>query len=158
MRRSNGERRGSSIRWTRELARRLAGESGSAAIEFLGAGVLLLIPIAYGAITLAQIEQAVFATELGARNAARVLVADRPDAEALAEAHLHYALSDAGFSPDDAEIELACAPNPDCSAPGGTLTVTVRVEVPLPLVPGASEWLAIPVDSSATFPRSDQGR
>ena len=137
---------------------RLADDTGSAAIEFLGAGVLLLVPIAYGAVTVAQIEQAVYASELGARNAARVLVGDRPFAEAFAERHLEYALADAGFSPEHATITVSCAPNPDCATPGGTLTVTVRIDVPVPLLPGASEWLTIPVESSATFPRTDRGR
>ena len=140
----------------RRLSRRLADDAGSAAIEFLGAGVLLLVPIAYGGVTLAHVEQAMLATELGARNAARVLVSTAPAREALAEAHIAYALQDAGFAPESAHVAIACSPNPNpnCDTAGGHLTVSVRVDVPLPLIPGASNWLSVPVESDASFPRS----
>lgn len=135
------------------LARILGDARGSAALEFLGLGVLLLVPLAYGALALAQLEQALLATELAARNGARVLVAGGDDAERLAAEHLHWALADQGIDPAGAAVDVRCAPTPDCAVTGDTLTMTVRVEVPLPFVPGAAEWLVVPVESSATFPR-----
>ena len=129
---------------------------GSAALEFLGLGLLLLVPLAYGAIALAQLEQALLATELAARNSARVLVAG-DDTAHLAEQHLHWALADHGIDPAGATVDVHCAPTPDCAVAGDTLTVTVRIEVPLPFVPGAAEWLAVPVESSATFVRDRYG-
>lgn len=138
---------------TRMLSARFRAERGSASLEFLGLGVVLLIPIAYGTVALVQLEQARLATDLGARNGARVLVTGSDAAAALAEQHIALALHDHGIDPAAARIEIRCAPNPDCAVAGDTLTVTVRTEVPLPFVPGAAEWLTIPVESSATYPR-----
>lgn len=140
----------------RLLARAAADARGSAALEFLGLGVLLLVPLAYGAIALGQLEQALLATELAARNGARVL-ADDPDGTALAEEHVHWALADHGIDPGTAAVDVRCAPAPDCAIAGDTLTVTVRVEVALPFIPGAAEWLTVPVESAATFPRERIG-
>ena len=141
------------LRLPRLLRRLREDAAGSASLEFLGLGVLLLVPLAYGALALAQLEQALLATELAARNGARVLVAGGDDASLLAEQHLHWALADHGIDPAGAVVGIRCAPTPDCAVAGDTLTMTVRVEVPLPFVPGAAEWLVVPVESSATFPR-----
>lgn len=138
--------------WMR-LRERAVSDAGSASLEFLGLGVLLLVPIAYGAITLVHIEQATLATELAARNSARILSSDPADSRSLADQHTRLALTDLGIDPDDATVTIACAPHPDCAAAeDATLTVTVTTPVPLPGVPYAETWLSIPVSSSATFP------
>lgn len=137
----------------RRYSRWLRREDGSASLEFLGIGILLLIPIAYGMLTLIQLEQAMFAVELAARNGARSLVADAQPAlqGSLAAEHIAWALQDHGLDPNAVNIAMTCAPNPDCAVLGETLTLTVGVDVTLPFLPGGS--LEIPVESSATFPR-----
>jgi hypothetical protein len=131
----------------------LRRDRGSASLEFLGVGVLLLVPIAYGALTLAQVEQALLGAELGARNAARVLAAEGEASMPLATEHIKLALSNHGLTADAAEVEVRCAPTPDCSVAGETLTVTVRYELDLPLLPGTSDWLSIPITATSTFPQ-----
>ncbi|WP_140400574.1 pilus assembly protein [Gulosibacter sp. 10] len=151
------------IAWRiRRAALRLSGAlsdtRGSATLEFLGIGVLLLVPIAYGMLTLAQLEQAMLATETAARNGARTLVSQavpQPDDPGTAQ-QIAWALHDQGIDPEAAEITMRCSPNPDCAVHGDALTLTVRVEVVLPLLPGES-GLALPVEASATFPREPFG-
>lgn len=133
---------------------RLRSEDGSASLEFLGVGILLLIPIAYGMLALMQLEQALFAAELAARNGARSLVAQAQPSlqDSLAAEHIAWALHDHGLDPNTADVSMTCSPNPDCAVLGETLTLTVAVEVPLPFLPGGA--LDIPVESTATFPRA----
>lgn len=140
-------------RLLRSLGRRLRDDRGSASLEFLGLGVLLLVPVAYGALTLGQVEQAVLGSELGARNAARVVAADGTQRLALAEQHVALALGNHGLDPEAASVEVRCAPTPDCAVAGETVTVTVRYELGLPLLAGTSGWLSIPIESSSTFPQ-----
>jgi len=53
---------------------RAADDAGSASIEFLTAGMLLLVPIVYLVILVAAVQSAALATEGAARQAARVFV------------------------------------------------------------------------------------
>lgn len=134
---------------------RAGRERGSAIIEFLGVGILLLVPIAYGMLALVSVESAMLAAELAARNAARSLVADGypDDGAALAEAQIRAAFLDQGHDPGRATVEIVCAPNPDCAVPGAELRVTIRYRVAPPFLPGGEGILAVPLEASATFPR-----
>lgn len=79
-----------------------ADDAGSAIVEFVTAGVLLLIPTVYLVVAMARIQAGVFATEGGARSAARTLSAADTEAEGRAAAAriVGYALSDQGFDDD----------------------------------------------------------
>lgn len=110
------------------------GDEGSAAVEFLAVGVLLLVPIAYLVLTLGRVQAAAFAAESGAREASRVL-ATTPRGEGPAEAAVALALGDQGFAPAPGALALECAADP-CRSPGAEVAATVRIEVDLPLVPG----------------------
>lgn len=144
----------------RTIRRILARERGSASIEFLGLGVVLLCPIAYGMVLLTSLEQSMLATELAARNSARVLSADFESAEAhaLAQLHIEGALANHGLDPQAAAIHIECAPDPNCHVLGSELTVTVRITQSLPYLPFGDALGQIPVESSATFPRSAQSK
>lgn len=113
-------------------------DSGSAVVEFVTVGVLLLVPTLYLVVALGRVQAAVFATEAASRGAVRAITSADTEAEgrAAARAVVGYALSDQGFtdSPDSA-TSLTC-PSSGCLTPGGTVTVTVEVVVPLPGVPG----------------------
>ncbi|MCA1943576.1 MAG: pilus assembly protein, partial [Yonghaparkia sp.] len=50
------------------------GDRGSASLEFLVAGLLMLVPLVYLILTLGTIQSAALATEGAARQAARVFV------------------------------------------------------------------------------------
>ena len=134
---------------------RTAGpEDGSAALEFLVGSVLLLVPLVYLVLSLAALQSAAFATEGAARGAA-LLVAragDDPASAGWVDQAIGTALADFGVPSAGASVAVACRPEPGCD-PDGEVTVTVRVDVPLPLLPDAVP-AAVPVEGSATLPIS----
>lgn len=142
---------------------RLADESGTASLEFLTVGVLLLVPLVYLVLALGQIQHAVLGIEGGARHAARVLAhADaHEEGTAAADRAMLVALTDAGLEPSEVEVAIACAPDPsECTTPRGTVTVRVDARVPLPLAPPVLELdarLGVPVSAQAMQPVSAFG-
>lgn len=126
-------------------------ERGSAMVEFIGAAVLLLVPLVYLVVTLAQVQAGTFAVEGAAREAARAVVTAQSSAEggARAQAAVRIALADQGFDDGDG-LRLECSHDP-CLTPGGTVATQVRLAVPLPFVPEAlRSWvpLGIPVEAT----------
>lgn len=142
---------------------RLADESGSASLEFLTVGVLLLVPLVYLVLALGQIQHAVLGVEGAARHAARVIAqADEHDAGlAAAERAVRVASTDAGLDADAVSVSVSCAPDPDaCGTPRGTVTVQVSATVPLPLSPPVLDLdagLGVPVAAQAMQPVSAFG-
>src|SRR6478672_11481802 len=107
--------------------RGLRSDEGSASIEFLAAGLLLLVPIIYLVILVATVQSAALATEGAARQAARVF-AQAPSVEAGEEAvarALQLALDDHGVRAETS-IAITCRPDPaDCLARRSWVTVTI---------------------------------
>ncbi|HWH25292.1 MAG TPA: hypothetical protein VNT53_01430 [Pseudolysinimonas sp.] len=137
--------------WTRP-----AHDRGSASLEFLTVGLLLLLPTVYLVLALSAAQGAFLAADGAARQAARVYVQSESAAsadEAVADA-VEVALADYGIDPGSADIRIDCAPNPAvCLTRRATVTVTVGVTVALPLIPpavGADVPASIPVQASAT--------
>ena len=134
---------------------RAGAERGSATIEFVIAGLLMLVPLVYLILVLSAVQAAAFATEGSARQAARAYVRSDSPAEAAAavDRAVRIGLADYGLDAAAAEIAVACAPEPArCLTRRGTVAVTVRVSVPLPLLPAAVETttpLAVPVEGRA---------
>lgn len=131
------------------------GEEGSAALEFIIAGLVLLVPIAYLVIALGQIQGQSLGVAAGARVVART-VATAPDAAEArdrADRVLRSIAAEYGIDPGAMEVELACTPaGGACPRAGATVTVTVSTAVPLPLAPpvlGGSPP-SVPVTASAT--------
>lgn len=138
------------------LRRRLWADDGSASLEFITAGILLLVPLVYLVSALSVLQGAAFAAEGAARQAARVFV-QSPTVEqgaASAEQAAAIAFSDFGISAGVAPLEYSCQPVPDaCLTRAGHVTVTVRVSVPLPLLPaflGGENSGGIPFVATAT--------
>jgi len=122
-------------RW---VAVRVGGaDRGSAVVEFVALGVLLLVPVVYLVLCVARLQAAAFAAEGAAREAARVVAAPGPegDARADAEAVVALALADQGFDVSEGRLDTWCSTDP-CSAPESLVRCTVTVEVVLPGVPG----------------------
>ena len=77
--------------WRSRAARRIAGDEGSAIIEFCVLAVLMLVPVVYLVLTLGRLQGAAFAAQGAAREAARAFVTagdegaatERADAAAL---------------------------------------------------------------------------
>ncbi len=138
------------------VKRSATDESGSASLEFLTAGLLLLLPTVYLVVTLGQLEAAAFAVEGAARHAARVYVEapSRSAAAARAKDVVSVALADYGLDPTSASMKVTCAPRPSqCFTRHGFVTVTVTTRVTLPLVPPILDLrvpLALPFTATAT--------
>ena len=64
----------------------IEAEDGSASLEFITAGMLLLLPLVYLVLTMAAIQAGAFAVEGAARQAARVYVQSGTVGEANAAA------------------------------------------------------------------------
>lgn len=132
---------------------RCTDERGSASLEFLTIGFLLLVPLVYLVLAVSAIQSGALAVEGAARHAARVAVdaADRLEADAAAERAVSVALSDYGIDADAASITLSC--DPVCLQPGSRLHVQVTASVRLPLVPDVlvlDRLAEVAVEASAT--------
>jgi hypothetical protein len=113
-------------------------ERGSATIEFIAVGLLLLVPLVYGVITLGRIQAATFAADGSAREAARAFVTatDEDDGRRRAAIAVRLGLRDAGFAERDGTVEVSCETPTACLAPGSQVRFRVEVRVALPGVPG----------------------
>lgn len=107
-------------------------DEGSATVEFLAVGVLLLVPLVYLVLTLGRVQAATFAAGSGASEAARLVAAGAPPADA--EAAVALAVTDQALPARTAGLAVACAADP-CRTPEAEVAATVRIDVPLPLVP-----------------------
>lgn len=130
------------------------GERGSASLEFLTVGMLLLVPLVYLVLALAAIQGGALAVEGAARQAARVAVqaGDRASAEAAVERAVRVALADYGLDAGETSVTLDCQAA-DCEAPGSRIRVSVRANVGLPLVPevlSLDRIGTVPLEASAT--------
>lgn len=135
---------------------RRCGEAGSASIEFMVAGVLLLIPLVYLALTLDAVQSAQLAVAGAARQASRVIVQAPSEAAAQADADRAVAitLADYGVDPSTVAVRVECRPVAGrCLTRRGFVTVTVAARVALPLVPPAVAVAlpaSVPVSAEAT--------
>lgn len=144
-----------SRRWADRVAR-TAGDAGSASVEFLTVGMLMLVPTVYLVLTLAAVQSAAFAVEGAARQASRVFVqSETPGAARSAAATaIAVTLADYGLEAGDAEVRIGCRPDPsDCLTRRGYVTVTISTVVPLPLLPpvlGVDAPPGVPVTATST--------
>lgn len=128
-------------------------ERGSAAIEFVFLAVMMLVPLVYLVLVLAQVQAGSLAAEGAARQAARswVLQHDVVSADRTAAANARLATSDFGFDAEAMSWTRTCSGA--CLAPGTRVSISVEVRVPLPLVPAALTFgtpLSISMQSTAT--------
>ncbi len=145
-------------RWRRWIASGPAGERGSASLEFITVGLILLLPLVYLVLTVAAIQSAAFAVEGAARQAVRVYVQSGSASEAAARAEraIRFALSDAGLDALEPRVAVNCSPHPaDCLRRLGTVTISVGVTVPMPLVPPVLQ-LDVPVGVSLQATATEQ--
>ena len=112
-------------------------DSGSAVVEFVGASLLLLVPLVYLILTLAQLQAAVFASESAAREAGRLVVRAETLDEGLgrAQAAVELAFADQGIAVSGADTLTVTCDEQRCLTPGGLVRLEVRATVVLPGVP-----------------------
>lgn len=138
------------------LRRVAKAEHGSASLEFITAGMLLLVPMVYLVLTLSALQAGSFAVEGAARQAARVFVEADDIATAVGQSRraVEFALADHGLADGDATVDISCTPQPDaCLTRQGIVTVTVGASVALPLVPpglAVDIPLSVPLQAAAS--------
>lgn len=130
---SFGARDGQAIR-----PARLRDEAGSALVEFVWLGLVLLVPLVWILLSLFEIQRGSFAVTSAARAAGRAysLAPDQAAARERAVSAARLALDDQGGSTMPLVVEVECTGGPgNCLAPSTTVTVTVRSGVRLPFLP-----------------------
>jgi hypothetical protein len=135
-------------------ARWLTQERGSASLEFLTVGIILLVPLVYLVLALAAIQAGALGAEGAARQAARVAViaTDGSGSDAAVDRAVRVALADYGIDAAAASVTVVCD-RADCLEPGARVSVSVLARIELPLVPDFLALTAIgsvPIEASAT--------
>lgn len=131
---------------------------GSAALEFIVVGLILLVPIVYLVVALGSIQSQALGVETGARQLART-IATSPDAvtaNARGARVLDAIADEYGLDASAVRVSIRCLDEDGivltgaCPEPGALLSVTVTTEVPLPLVPpilGLDRYARVPVEA-----------
>lgn len=132
-----------------------AGERGSASLEFLVAGLLLLVPLVYLVLTVSSVQAASLGVEGAARQASRVFVQAEsvPEARAAAARAVAVTLADYGLDAADAAVAIRCEHPSACLTRRSTVTVTIATTVPLPLSPPVFDLdlpVGVRIESSST--------
>lgn len=133
---------------------RLWSDEGSASLELVTAGFVLLLPLVYLVLVMSAVQGGALAVEGAARQAARVFVqaSDAASAEQGAIRAVEFALADHGIDPTTATISIECS-RPGCLVRREFVTVTVGLSVPLPFAPtvlGGGFALSVPLEATAT--------
>lgn len=130
-------------------------DRGSAALEFILVGLVLLVPLVYLVVALGLIQGQSLGAEAGARHVARAVATatDASSAQQRADAVISAVVEEYGIDPDAIEVGMSCRPaGASCPEPGATLVVTVASRVALPLVPavlGLDQIASIPIEATA---------
>ena len=126
------------LRWLGlHLRRQLQGtESGRAIVEFVFLGTLLLVPLVYLIMTLAQVQAAAYGATAAAREAGRAFTTAATEVQGMprARAAAQVAFMDFGFTDQDASVVIVCDGSP-CLRPVARVTATSTIQVRLPFVP-----------------------
>lgn len=130
-------------------------DAGSASLEFILVGLLLLVPFVYLVVALGTIQGQALGAEAGARHAARAIstASDAHDARARAEVIVRSVVDEYGIDRESVDIDISCgSASASCPDAGETIVVTLRTRVRLPLIPsvlGLDRVASIPLEASA---------
>jgi Flp pilus assembly protein TadG len=128
-------------------------ERGSAALEFIMVGLLLLVPLVYLIVALGMIQGESLGAEAAARHIARAVSTATDTEEARERADAVLAAVSEEYGLEDVALSISCTPaGATCPRAGATLHVDVRLVVTLPLVPPVLDLdrvAAIPIEASA---------
>lgn len=131
----------------------LSDEAGSASLEFLTVGLILLVPLVYLIVALGSIQSHALGVETAARQLART-IASAPDtatADARAQRVVDAIVAEYGIDPSALDVSVRCTTPGRCPAAGAMLSVTVTADVTLPLVPpvlGLDHAARVPVTAT----------
>lgn len=133
------------------------GERGSASLEFIAVGVILLVPLAYLILVLGTVQDQLLGVESAARHTARVVSTSGGAAEADARAArvVDAAIDEYRMDAASVATSVRCVPAAaTCPSAGATVVVTVSAEVSLPFMPavfGLERFTRIPVEASSAY-------
>ncbi|MBS44163.1 MAG: hypothetical protein CMH83_13560 [Nocardioides sp.] len=142
---------------TRFLARSRE-ERGSALVEVVWVGILLLVPLMWVVLTAFDVQKGAFGTSTAARSAARAfaLAPDDASGRRAAREAARTALDDQGLPDAPVRVDVTCeTPVPgNCHAGTAVITVTVDSDVAVPFLPEVLDGgrAHVGVDSSHTVP------
>ncbi len=132
-------------------------DSGSAVVELVWLGILLLVPILWIVLTVFEVQKGAFAASAAARSAGRAYALAPTDAEGerRARAVAEQALADQGLDDAPLSVTVTCTPYPhDCHSGTSVITVRIATRVGLPLMPDAlgGDRPSFALDASHTVP------
>lgn len=132
-------------------------ERGSAVVELVWLGILLLIPLVYVLLSVFRVQAGSFAADTAARSAARAyaLAPDDASGQRAADAAVQLAFADQGLEEIPVRVRVTCQPYPDqCHAGTSVITVRITSQVGLPLAPAVfgGDRPSVRVEASHTVP------
>jgi hypothetical protein len=132
-------------------------DSGSAVVELVWLGILLLVPILWIVLSVFEVQKGAFATSAAARSAGRAYALAPTDAEGerRARAVARQALADQGLGAAPLQVTVSCTPYPrDCHRGTSVITVRVATRIDLPLLPDAlgGDKPSFALDATHTVP------
>ena len=136
---------------------RRGDERGSAMVELVWLGVLLLVPILWIVMSVMEVQRGAFGVSAAARSAGRAFALAPTDAEGRqrAEAAARQALADQGLEDAPLTITVTCAPYPsNCHSGTSVITVEIASRIDLPLMPDVlgGDRPSFALDASHTVP------
>ncbi|WP_341580076.1 TadE family protein [Microbacterium schleiferi] len=151
------------LRWSRSIADRLRSrltrmleeERGSASLEFLTVGLLMLVPLIYVVVALGQIQHQALGAEAAARHVARAisLSSDATSASSSASEVLSAVMAEYDLDASATSLSISCVPaSVSCPTAGAAVRVSVATRVSLPFAPpvlGLDQIASVPVEASA---------
>ena len=134
---------------------RIREDDGSAVVEIVWLGVLLLVPLLWIVLSVFEVQRGAFATTSAARSAARAYALAESDAAGReqAQAAIRQAMADQGGDDQSFTFDVSCDGG-DCHAPGAVITVRVWSGVDLPVLPAVlgGDAPSFRLDSTHTVP------
>lgn len=113
-------------------------QTGSAIVEFVWLGVLLMVPLLYVLLATFDAQRTAFAAAAAARSASRSFVqaADQASGYRAAAVAAATAFEDQGLPGARFVLTISCRPSPnDCLVPGSVVSARIGAAAVLPLMP-----------------------
>lgn len=108
-------------------------DRGNASIEFIWLALVLLVPLMYILLVTFEVQRAAFGVSAASRAAARSFVLAPTNSAAEIRAQNSAKITMADHRVENSDIEINCEPR--CHQPGSTVTVVVRTQHKLPMLP-----------------------
>lgn len=132
-------------------------EEGSALVELVWLGILLLVPVLWIVVSVFEVQQGAFGTSAAARAAGRAYALAPTDAEGerRAEQAARQALDDQGLDDAPLRVRVTCeSAGTTCHSGGAVITVRIDTRVDLPLLPDVlgGPQSGVALDATHTVP------